>query len=242
MKIKKFLAILIGIIFFNGCANVSKNFIDESLPPAYKVENKWYQPMPPSGAYGFKQNGIASWYGEDFHGKTASNGEIYNMHEMTAAHKTLPFETLVEVHNLLNDKKVVVRITDRGPFVSNRIIDLSYMGAKKLDMLTSGIAPVEIRVLSLNKNRVIESGKAEFKEEKGFAVQIGAFQNLENARAQKSFLSEKYNQKIVIAENKENSLIYYKVRAIEFKSLYDAKKFALELIEAGLKGVFIIKK
>lgn len=91
--------------------------------------------------------GEASWYGEPFHGRRAANGEIYNMHRLTAAHKTLPFETMVRVTNLWNGRHVVVRITDRGPFVEYRIIDLSLKAAKKLDMVEDGVVPVGIQIL-----------------------------------------------------------------------------------------------
>ncbi|MCD6288358.1 MAG: septal ring lytic transglycosylase RlpA family protein [Candidatus Hydrogenedentes bacterium] len=91
--------------------------------------------------------GQASWYGKPYHGRRAANGEIYNMYKLTAAHKTLPFGTMVRVTNLRNGRHVVVRITDRGPFVKGRIIDLSYKAAKKLDMVKDGVVPVGINIL-----------------------------------------------------------------------------------------------
>jgi len=94
------------------------------------------------------QTGEASWYGNKFHGKTTSSQEIFNMYELTAAHLTLPFNTLVMVTNLDNGKSVIVRINDRGPFVKDRIIDLSYAAAKLLDMINTGVAPVQIDVLN----------------------------------------------------------------------------------------------
>ncbi len=94
------------------------------------------------------QEGIASFYADDFHGKRTANGEIYNMHTLTAAHRTLPLGTLVEVTNLANQKKVIVRINDRGPFKDDRIIDLSLLAAKKLNIVTPGTAKVSLRPLS----------------------------------------------------------------------------------------------
>lgn len=91
--------------------------------------------------------GEASWYGKPYHGRQAANGEVYNMNKLTAAHKTLPFETMVRVTNLWNGRHVDVRITDRGPFVEGRIIDLSYKAAKKLDMVEDGVAPVGLQIL-----------------------------------------------------------------------------------------------
>lgn len=94
------------------------------------------------------QNGISTWYGRRFHGKRTANGEIYDMHKMTAAHKTLPFNTLVEVENLDNGKRVIVRINDRGPFLKGRIIDLSYNAAKKLEFHREGVIPVALRIVN----------------------------------------------------------------------------------------------
>lgn len=95
----------------------------------------------------YTEEGVASWYGEKFHGHLTSNGETYDMYAMSAAHKTLPLPTYVRVTNLSNDKSVVVRVNDRGPFHDNRIIDLSYVAAYKLDMLKSGTAKVRVEVL-----------------------------------------------------------------------------------------------
>ncbi|MCP5105760.1 MAG: septal ring lytic transglycosylase RlpA family protein, partial [bacterium] len=93
------------------------------------------------------QTGISSWYGADFHGKRTANGEIYDMYKLTAAHKTLPFNSLVDVENLDTGKRVTVRINDRGPFIKDRIIDLSYTAARKLGSDADGIAPVTLRIV-----------------------------------------------------------------------------------------------
>lgn len=95
---------------------------------------------------GFSQTGIASWYGKKFHGRTTASGERYDMYALTAAHPSLPFGTRVRVTHLESGKSVVVRITDRGPFIKGRIIDLSYRAAKKLGMLEEGIARVRIEI------------------------------------------------------------------------------------------------
>lgn len=94
--------------------------------------------------------GVASYYGKGFHGRKTANGEVFDMHELTAAHRTLPFNTIVKVTNLTNKKTVKVRINDRGPFVKNRIIDLSYGAAKKIDMIGSGTAKVRLEILGKN--------------------------------------------------------------------------------------------
>jgi rare lipoprotein A len=114
-------------------------------PPFYDVLGKRYHVLPSSD--GYSARGIASWYGRDFHGLATSSGETYNMHAMTAAHTTLPIPTWVEVTNLANGKRVVVKVNDRGPFVDNRLIDLSYAAALELDMVRNGTARVEVRAL-----------------------------------------------------------------------------------------------
>ena len=114
-------------------------------PPSYVVHGKRYFVM--DSAAGFKQRGIASWYGTKFHGRRTSNGEIYNMHAMTAAHKTLPIPVWVHVRNLDNGRTAVVRVNDRGPFIEGRIIDLSFAAAKKLGITLPGTAEVEITVI-----------------------------------------------------------------------------------------------
>jgi rare lipoprotein A len=115
-------------------------------PPFYDALGRRYFVLP--SADGYDERGVASWYGPTFHGGNTSSGEAYNMYGMTAAHKTLPLPTYARVTNLANGRSVVVRINDRGPFVANRIIDLSYTAAAKLDMLREGTAWVEVRALS----------------------------------------------------------------------------------------------
>ncbi len=104
----------------------------------------------------YSREGIASWYGPGFHGKKTANGEIYNQNAMTAAHKTLPLGSVVEVKNLNNGKKITVRINDRGPFIDGRIIDLSKKGAQKLGMLDSGIARVRVTLVKTASNENAE--------------------------------------------------------------------------------------
>ncbi|WP_026340438.1 septal ring lytic transglycosylase RlpA family protein [Thioalkalivibrio thiocyanoxidans] len=114
-------------------------------PPEYEVFGQRYRTLRTST--GFEEEGLASWYGTKFHGRRTSSGEPYDMYAMTAAHKTLPLPTYVEVVNLENDRRVIVRVNDRGPFVDDRIIDLSYAAAHRLDMTDAGVAPVRIRAV-----------------------------------------------------------------------------------------------
>ena len=114
--------------------------------------------------------GIASWYGDPFHGRRAANGEVYDMEQMTAAHKTLPFNTRVQVLNIANHKTVEVRITDRGPFIDGRIIDLSRAAARSIGLLEPGIAPMALEIVDA------PGGIPGI-----FSVQVGAFQDIDNA-------------------------------------------------------------
>lgn len=124
--------------------------------------------LPPASV----QAGIASWYGGEFHGRRTSNGEVYDMHDLTAAHRTLPFGTLVEVTNLENGRSVTVRINDRGPFVEGRIIDLSLAAARLLELVGPGTAPVRLEVV---REAVLPPGTPRF------SLQLGAFTIRENA-------------------------------------------------------------
>ena len=115
--------------------------------------------------------GIASWYGHPYHGRAAASGEIYDMEQMTAAHRTLPFGAQIRVHNLTNEKTVDVRITDRGPFIDGRIIDLSHAAARSIDMIGPGVARVRLELISAPA--ALSPGF--------YGVQVGAFKVRENA-------------------------------------------------------------
>lgn len=142
-------------------------------PPFYEVLGKRYFVM--KDATGYVERGIASWYGPGFHEASTSNGERYDMYAMTAAHKTLPLPTYVQVTNLRNGRSVVVRVNDRGPFKEGRIIDLSYTAASKLDMLRDGTAFVEVRALTPEQRPNDQAQPAPI------FVQAGAFGSESNA-------------------------------------------------------------
>jgi rare lipoprotein A len=154
-------------------------------PPFYDVMGKRYFVL--SNAEGYKERGVASWYGPTFHEKNASNGDAYDMYAMTAAHKTLPLPAYVRVTNLANGRSVVVRVNDRGPFVGNRIIDLSYTAAYKLDMLRQGTAFVEVEALSpgtltTTAAAVAPPAPAPLASSATLYIQAGAFGVEDNAR------------------------------------------------------------
>jgi peptidoglycan lytic transglycosylase len=146
------------------------------------------------------QEGEASWYGAPFHGRRASNGEIYDMNKMTAAHRTLPFGTIVRVINTTNGKSATVRITDRGPFVGNRIIDLSFAAAKEIESIGPGVVRVQLEILS-----AIDPNAGYF------CVQIGAFRDRTNAERMKTRLSAEYSP-IHIVEFPTDGGAFYRVR------------------------------
>lgn len=162
--------------------------------PEYEVFGKQYTVLGSSA--GYQERGVASWYGTKFHGNRTSNGETYDMYQMTAAHKTLPLPTFVRVRNLHNNKTIIVRVNDRGPFVHNRVIDLSYVAALKLDMIRSGTSLVEVTAISFDapagnrpSRRVMESPppaiptptSASTTASEQIYVQVGAFGESVNA-------------------------------------------------------------
>jgi rare lipoprotein A len=148
-------------------------------PKFYEVLGKRYFVMP--SAAGYVERGIASWYGPTFHGELTSMGEKYDMYAMSAAHKTLPLPVYVRVTNLRNGRSVVVRVNDRGPFVANRIIDLSHSAAAKLDMLHEGTTMVEVRTITPSEAPVLT--RAEELPPQTLYAQAGAFADERNARA-----------------------------------------------------------
>ena len=174
------------------------------------------------------QTGMASWYGPGFHGQFTSSREIYDMYDMTAAHRTLPFGTFVMVTNLENGKSVTVRINDRGPFVKGRIIDLSYAAASLLDIVVAGVVPVKIEVVSGYKQD-ISSQK--------FSVQVGAFIYRENAIALKKELQKKYTD-VYITLFKTANQTYYRVR-IKTENKEASLKAAEKLSREGYRVLLL---
>ena len=139
----------------------------------YTIKGKTYYPL--LSAKGFREEGIASWYGPGFHGEMTANGERYDMHGMTAAHKLLPFGTKLKVTNKSNGRSIVVRVNDRGPFVADRVIDLTHAAAEDIGMLAKGTAPVTLETIGAVQG--LEDGNLKGR----FYVQVGAFANQSNA-------------------------------------------------------------
>jgi len=182
------------------------------------------------------QTGLASWYGPGFHGKRTASGEIFNMYELTAAHRTFPIGSYVMVTNLENGKSVLVRINDRGPFVKGRIIDLSYAAAKLIGLIGPGVAPVRVELLSYD--RVPYKKKISLKEERIIAIQVGAFIEKKNALNLKRILSHKYKG-VYIETFRTRLTEYYRVR-IKINNQTQAYELAEKLVKEGY-SVYLVK-
>lgn len=210
-----------------------------SLKP-YRVGSVWYYPK--AHAEGFRQRGLASWYGKPFHGRKTSSGEVYNMYAMTAAHKTLPIGTRVRVKHLKNHREVEVRINDRGPFVRGRIIDLSYTAAKRLGIFAAGTGPVEIAAVGSGgpATGVRTGGDAPADYYQGnFTVQVGAFQNPQNARRLQEKLSKKY-QNAHITIFRQGDQTFYRVRVGSSRDLNKALEYEAYLIRQGFSEAMVV--
>jgi rare lipoprotein A len=178
---------------------------------------------------GMVQYGVASWYGEKFHGNPTASGEIYDMYQLTAAHKTLSLGTYVMVTNTENNRSVEVKINDRGPFVKGRIIDLSYAAARSIDMVEKGTARVKVVVLK-RRSLIVKSEREGFG--RGFTIQVGAFSDKGNAvKMTKALGKEIRDVYISVFETRETR--YYRVRVGHFNTRERAYRLAAKLADMG---------
>jgi peptidoglycan lytic transglycosylase len=179
---RKALSVAIAVtVLFAGCHH--KKVARTPAPPASSASPPRPPAAPGTADPESSETGLASWYGHPYHGRASASGEIYDMEQMTAAHRTLPFGTMVRVHDLDNEKTVDVRITDRGPFVDGRIIDLSHAAARAIAMLGPGTARVRLEILSAPAAVAAH-----------FAVQVGAFRNRDNAERLRRAMEVKYGR------------------------------------------------
>ena len=197
-----FLLLLAGTLL-SGCGGHKHTQTPVPPPPSLPTEKEKPVATPPSAETGedekidvpagakpiFEETGMASWYGAPYHNRRGSNGEVYNMHAMTAAHRTLPLGTIVRVTNLKTGHTGLVRITDRGPFIPGRIIDLSLAAARKLDVYSPGIAQVKVEVMQTPAP--LETGGK-------WAVQIGSFPHEEAAVKLADHLKQRYRTAKVV--------------------------------------------
>jgi rare lipoprotein A len=217
---------VLGIFSLSGCA--SRKTVARRRPPVSQRQSSEPQPLPdaaetndsthsaPSTEY--FQEGNASWYGVPFHGRRASNGDIYDMHKLTAAHRTLPFNTMVRVTNLNNGRSTTVRINDRGPFVENRILDLSFAAARELDSVGPGVVPVRLEILTPGID--LSSGY--------FTVQVGAFRDPNNAERLGDRLRFSYSPVLIQRFDSADGL-YYRVRVGKVSGEDAARRFGEQL-------------
>jgi rare lipoprotein A len=220
-----------GIALFatGGCAhrNVSTQGPGQApLPPPSNPPPAVERQPAVAGQY--VEEGVASWYGVPFDGHRTSNGEIFDMHQFTAAHRTLPFNAVVRVTNLTNGKQTDVRINDRGPFVANRIIDLSFSAARAIGMLGAGTAQVRLEIIAG------PNPTAGF-----FAVQVGAFLRQENAERLKAQLGATYSVNIVKFESPNG--LFYRVRVGRFANEDAARQLAYQLHENDQFTTFVVR-
>lgn len=221
-------------------------------PESYVVFGKRYYVMASSRDH--VERGIASWYGTKFHGKRTSSGESYDMYAMTAAHKSLPLPTYVQVRNLENGRTVIVKVNDRGPFHENRIIDMSYAAASKLGMLAKGTALVEVRALeagekpasspryvatSTNSQPAATSSKPLTTAEE-FYIQVGAFSELDNAERLRLKLDNIENKFARIYQTVVDNNTLYRVRIGPLADVDTADRIVARLPDYGLSGHHIV--
>jgi len=211
-------------------AEAAKRDTSVPLAPAPAPARPSRSKTPPAPApVGYAEQGNASWYGNPFHGRRASNGEIYDMYKLTAAHRTLPFETVVRVTNLNNGKSTTVRITDRGPFVNDRIIDLSMAAAREIESIGPGVVPVRLEVLG---NVDVTAGF--------FTVQVGAFRDRNNADRMRDRLSLSYSP-IYIQQYDSPDGIFYRVRVGKISGEPEAQQFAEKLRDTENFTPFVVR-
>ena len=220
-------------------------------PASYEVFGKTYYVLPTSE--NFVQRGVASWYGTKFHGNKTSNGETYDMYAMSAAHKTLPIPTYVEVTNLSTGKKIIVRVNDRGPFHDDRIIDLSYAAAAKLGALKNGTSLVEVKAIdplthvttSLDTPPVTQNNDISLRHsikkppssKGGFLfIQVGAFNSVDNANKLKYELTNQLKTPVTVKPSSHLPDPLYLVRVGPYIKMKNADSARLKLHELGYKN------
>ncbi|GAC1468316.1 MAG: septal ring lytic transglycosylase RlpA family protein [Desulfuromonadaceae bacterium] len=245
----QFLSAALLTLLISACATHQRAYSpqDQSLSSRqkpgqkpYTVAGKRYEPL--SSHEGFLQEGIASSYGRDFHGRKTSSGEPFDMNAMTAAHKTLPLGVYVKVRHKRSGREIIVRINDRGPFVSDRIIDLSEGAARRLEMIQEGVAAVKITALGYKTDQT--SGVAEYRapvsyDNGSFALQVAALKIRTNAYRYADELKRKYGSADVQEATVAGSM-FYRVRLGHYSSLRAAQESQESFERKGFPGNFIV--
>lgn len=240
---RRLILLVSAVLVLGACRSVIDSAPPTPMghPKPYRVNGQWYQPLP--DARDFVQEGVASWYGKDFHGRRTSNGEVYNMYDMTAAHKTLPLGTFVRVEDLKNGRSVDVRVNDRGPFVHGRVIDLSYTAAKQLDMIGPGTARVKVTALGAPAPAQASGRDRQYVPidyySGNFTFQVGAFTEQDNARRLVQKLGQDYANAHMVPYF-DGSRTFYRVRVGRSDSLEKAVRFEQILVQNGFPDTFIV--
>jgi rare lipoprotein A len=220
--------------------------------PVYEVLGQRYRVMDSSS--GYQERGVASWYGKKFHGNLTSNRETYNMYAMTAAHKSLPLPTYVRVRNLSNNRTIIVRVNDRGPFVHNRIIDLSYAAALKLDIVKNGTGLVEVTAINFDEpqgDRPVRKATpptpptaepAPVATTNRIFVQVGAFGDRNNAERRLSALAQAGVRNAFIHEERSPERILYRVRIGPVVDVVQYDALVEELERIGISDPYLISE
>jgi rare lipoprotein A len=191
-------------------------------------------PGATAGAAATEMQGLASYYAEPYHGRKTANGETFDTYNaMTAAHRTLPFNTVVRVTNKVNGKEVDVRINDRGPFIDGRVIDLSLIAARNIDMVRAGVVPVELTILKEGDNARVRSTTGV-----AYAVQVGAFSTSQAAETLREDLEKRYRE--VSVQSVDSDKAVYRVRVGRESSMQSAEKLADQLRKDDFKP-FVVR-
>jgi len=243
------LALLAGTLGLSGCSSTpttrdavprAEAYSKYGNPDSYEVLGQRYEVLRDNR--GYREIGIASWYGPGFHGKRASAGETYDMYAMTAAHKTLRIPCYVEVTNLQNGRRVVVRVNDRGPFHDNRIIDLSFAAAQKLGMIESGTALVEVRHIDVDQPPPQENAPVQLAMPvpewgRNVFLQVGAFANAANAERLRLRLASAHIDHVDVVLRPDG---LHRVWIGPLSSVEQADELAQQLDALGMKGRHIV--
>ncbi|MCU0589501.1 MAG: septal ring lytic transglycosylase RlpA family protein [Syntrophobacteraceae bacterium] len=241
---------VLACLFLAGCAS------EPTQPPAsystkgqlrsqrpYQVKGTWYYPIP--SAAGYVEEGLASWYGADFHGKPTSCGEPYDMWAMTAAHKTLPLGTHVKVTSLQTGNSIIVRVNDRGPFVSGRIIDLSCRASQELGSFKTGLARVRVEAVQVATQQLV--GRSTYWKVDpvpsfrygSFTIQVGAFREQQNALRLKSQMAQGYSP-IQVSPSAYGGTTLYRVQVGAYQDLVLAQQELERLRNRGFGDAFVV--
>ncbi len=226
------LALLMGLL--SACASDEPARNTDPRRQDYVVQGQRYEVL--ATAAGYQARGVASWYGQPFHGRPTSSGEVYDMHRLTAAHRTLPIPTYAKVTNLANDRSVVVRVNDRGPFHDDRLIDLSYAAAAQLGILMAGTGRVEVRALPRAQ---WPEPTAEQTSQRLF-LQLGAFAQAANADRLRDAIAAYQLGPVSIEPREAEQGTVYRVRLGPLQSWRLAEQTADKLRAHGLDAPHIV--